>query len=603
MPRVVVLVVSVVCASALVAQTPVVFTDVTAAANLGNTFTGGGTSHSGGAAWVDYNNDLLDDLLITNGTNLQPHFYRNNGDGTFTDLSSIFQKPQASLEIAGVLYADVENDGDNDILMIVDRPMMPGVAGGPNLFYVNQGDGTFVEQAAQRGLVDPLGRRNNVGGFADFNRDGFIDLFIETWDPSNLQMQMPGMMRFNDGAGGFVDVTSRAGANLNGRNTLGCLVFDSNHDQWPDVYVGNTGEFLTPPLNSDVFYVFDSGLGKFTDVTANSPGIGDDARAPMGMDVADVDADGYWDLYITDTPITPPEPRGNVLYFGRPDGRFSDNRCDAAGVCTTNPAWPCKFEDFNLDGWVDLWVGTLDLSNDHLFVNNRNGTFSPSASQAALQGNLARGGTTSDYDGDGDIDIVVVNFSQKSRLIRNDTVAASNWLEFKLYGTTSNRDAIGAVVTATIERVATTHRVSPLTQMRRVTGGDSAHSQASLIVHFGLAESPHAYVTVRWPSGKIQHFDRVAANQLVLVDESLGIVSEALTHTTATWSKSSKTVSLSVSCNYGGRAAFTCPLGVLAFNAATGQHEATYTGVPRNPLTLELVSTRGAYDLVVTEVP
>ena len=136
------------------------------------------------------------------------------------------------------------------------------------------------------------------------------------------------------------------------------------------------------------------------------------------MDVGDIDNDGDSDMYITDNPIEGAAPFGNVLYLGDGAGGFEDSGCVGAGVCRSEASWPCNFVDFNRDGWVDLWVGTTFASaDDALFINQQDGTFEESP-QAPFTGNDCRAGACADFDGDGDVDILMWRTGQASRLIK-----------------------------------------------------------------------------------------------------------------------------------------------------------------------------------------
>ena len=562
-------------------------------------YTYSNTEHSGGIAWIDYNNDYWPDLFLTNGFLQDNWLFRNNGDGTFTDVSSVVSKPTTALEIAGVCFADIDNDGDSDLFLPVDSPIPLGtVVGGPNLLYVNQGDGTFVESALTAGLVDPLGRRNIVANFVDMDRDGSVDLYLGRWARQVLPLDSFDRLLQNDGTGLFSDVTG--GFDPFGRNALTSIVFDADFDGWPDLYVGNVGESssgLSQPDNCDLFWLNDQTGFAFSDVTGGCSVIGNDATASMGLAVGDIDNDGDWDLYITDNAVDGDAPLGNVLYLGDGAGGFVDNNCDIAGVCTSVGAWPCSFSDFDNDGLLDLWVGTLKAGNpDYVFHNRGDGTFLAVPSAAHL-GHAARGGATADYDGDGDVDFAVWNSNSNSNLIRNDTDLPHNWVSIRVFGTTSNHDAIGAIVRVTAGGV---------TQMRQVSGGDSAHSQRELILHFGLGKATSIdTVQVTWPSGTVKTFQGVEMNQLHFMDETIGIVPEVLNATTATWSTSSQVLFVEVEGNYGGRTGFDCTgFGPLVWNPESLTFSGTFTGVSTSPVTIDVVSVGGAsFSLPVVTLP
>ena len=572
-----------------------IFSNVNTTAGLDSMFTTGNT-HTGGTAWVDYNNDFWPDLLLTNGGGADRYLYRNEGDGTFTNVSHLIAKTDVGTEDAGVKFADIDNDGDSDILIVVDSPAfldpfnpVNPPEGGPNVLFENQGDGTFLEVAGARGVLDPLGRRNICAAFADYDRDGFVDLYIANWQMMNLEAQdnFDRMLR-NDGTGSFVDVTGDLGTDGYGRDALVVLWFDADMDLWPDLYVGNVGSDNNPPLidPKDAFYRNSDGT-IFTDALAGNPDIGTDAWANMGMDVGDIDNDGDWDLYITDMSMMPnPDlPLGNPLYLGSPDGSISDNACDVAGVCASN-SWPCNFADFNRDGWIDLWVGEFSqLVADYMYINNGDGTFSR-MNVPSFIGNEARGGSVADYDGDGRVDIVIHNYAQDSVLLRNESTDTGGWVGLKLFGNPSNRDAIGATV-----RLSASGQP---TQMRRVSGGDSAHSQSDLILHFGIADATTVDITIDWPSGAQQSIAGLTPGEVHFVDETDGLLGETMRGFGAVYDADRGELCITAQSSFGGRTDLTVEgLGDLEYDAASGTFRRVFEDVAQPPVRVEVVSRRG----------
>lgn len=575
-----------------VAASTIAFNDVSDAVGLGGLYTIGNT-HTGGSAWVDYNGDYLADLFVTNGGGYKHWLFRNEGDGTFADVSYLVPKPDNKLEDAGVKFADIDNDGDSDIFVPVDNAhfLIPNITqpgdGGPNLLYVNQGDGTFAEAAEVAGLVDPLGRRSIASAFADYDLDGLVDLYVANWElmklPLGLQDSYDRLLH-NVGGGIFEDVTAETGVDGGGLDALVVAWADLNQDQYPDLYVGNVAHAYCPPnfLIDDKFYR--NVAGTFTDFADTSPGIGDDAPAAMGFDVGDIDNDGDWDVYITDIIEGHVTPLVNVLYKGNPNGTLSDNSADTAFV-TADRSWPCNFADFDRDMWTDLWVGTsLTEDLDYMFVNRRDGTFG-SVAVDGFHGYKSRGGSISDYDGDGDVDIFAWAHDGLSHFLRNDSTDTRNWIEFKLLGVESNRDAIGAVV-----RIG----AGGVTQMRRVSGGDSAHSQSDLIVHFGAANHATVNVGVTWPTGVEQQFPAVPVNQLVVVDEATGIVVEELAEMEVVYDAVGRALSVVTRSNYGGRTSLTVPgYGPLRYVAERTRFEGVFEELEAVPSDLRIESSRG----------
>jgi uncharacterized repeat protein (TIGR01451 family) len=250
------------------------------------------------------------------------------------------------------------------------------------------------------------------------------------------------------------------------------------------------------------------------------PGVGDDSEADMGIDVADIDLDGDWDIYISDLYNTTLDalPLGNVLYLGNGDGTFADNSAPAAGLASDN-SWGVSFFDADQDGWEDLLVVTMiPITNGPYFYRNEGGgVFADLSTTDGLSCGDARGSATADFDRDGDLDVAIVNsLGGPLQLFRNDTTAPGGWLQLKLRGSQSSRDAIGAVVQAAAGGV---------TRMRQIKGGSSAHSQDDLVVHFGLGAADTVdVVRVFWPSGVVDSLTAVPANTFLTVPEGSTIL-------------------------------------------------------------------------------
>ena len=553
------------------------FEEVTLRAGLTHTFTSGNT-HSGGVAFVDLNNDLWPDLYVSNGAGVGNYLYRNDGDGTFTELSPAVRKPDPLMECAGAKAADIDNDGDIDLIVAVDNPalMISSVAqdydGGPNLLWRNEGGMHFTEVAAAAGLVDPEGRRTSSAAVADIDRDGCIDVYLTNWAMAALPAgdNYDRLLRGNcDGT--FTDITAAVGADGRGRDGLVGFFWDADFDLYPELYVGNNSDHDDAPDFDPDDVLYRNVAGDLIEDTG-SP-VGEDAWAAMGIDIGDIDADGDWDLYITDVWELPPVPRGNVLYEGQPDGTLSANVCHEAGVCFGHNSWPTNFEDFDNDGWIDLWVGSSWPSTpDMLFINTADGTGRFEAHrQHGFSGHTARAGTTADYDGDGDMDIFLFDEGDLSSLWMNRRMdqgpTVPHYIELHLVGTASNRAAIGAVARLTAGGVP---------MMRRVTGGDSAHSHRMLTLHFGLGdESSVPEIEVTWPSGAITVLHDVAADRIWLVDEDEGLVPHQFDTLSATHDASTQRLTVFARSNYGGRARLeVAGLGPMTYDAATVSYTA-----------------------------
>jgi len=568
-------------------QAAVSFREVTDAVGLTETYTHSNT-HTGGAAFVDYNGDFWPDLFITNGGG-EPHYlYRNQGDGTFVDVSHLVPKPDLEIEDAGVKFADLDNDGDSEIIVVVDNPAVMHAGGtnvrwgGPNLLYDNQGDGTFVERALPSGLVDPQGRRNSCGALADYDLDGYVDAYLGVWAMGSGPYIHDNRLLHNNGDGTFSEVEGSA-THGRGLDTLVVQFFDPDLDGRPDLYVANVASNVAQAHHDD--YIYRGAGSDFIDATADSPGVGDDARAAMGMDVGDIDNDGDFEVYLTDGWGDGTDPTGGVLYAGNPDGSLTDNLCDVAGVCTGYHTWPVHFADFDRDGWVDLRIGTTYAKRpDLMYINNGDGTFA-SHEVLAFTGNLSQGSAVADYDGDGDVDLFAQNRFMDSLLFENEGLDANHWVALKLIGTVSNRDAIGALVRL---------EAGGITQLRRVSGTDSAHSQSELIVHFGVGQQTEARVEIQWPGGAWQTLEGIPVNALTFVDETSGILEEQLLDATLHVDEANQTLRIDARSGFGGRTALSLDgFGDLTYDAETVQFSAVFHGVAADPGAVTLRSVRG----------
>ena len=521
---------------------PVQFTDVTDAAGVGGDKFFGETGHSLGVNWIDFNNDLFPDLFLVNGFGFLAHLFQNNGDGSFTRVDELLPA-LPNVEMSGSRFGDFDNDGDSDIFIAVDNEQfeLNGVNnpdGPPNLLLKNlwvenggqiiAGQPLFEETAAQAGVQDlatpPFGtytaRRTKTMGLMDYDRDGCLDLF---W--GQMVLQAPGdAVNSNslyrgkcDGSGTFEDTTVSSGMDAGTDPTIWrpTLAFTGAHldsDLWPDMYVCNVHE--ASPFHHDRILGND-GDGTFTDITALSPGVGDDAGSCMGVDVADIDLNGTWDIYASDVFFTQndADPKGNPLYLGNGDGTFADNSAVEAGLDAVF-SWAINFFDVDHDTDEDVFVSTKE-ENARLYINN-GGVFENVGLEAGIVTPIdLRGAATADFDRDGDLDLAMVKHGNTGRflLFRNDSVDLGRWLQIKLVGVQSNRDGIGAVVKVT-------RNLNSPVMMRQVKGGSSAHSQDDLVVHFGVGRSPKIReIIVQWPSGVEDRLIRQDSNQLITIVE------------------------------------------------------------------------------------
>jgi hypothetical protein len=523
------------CLPLLLAATsdPVHFTDVTAAAGIKFTHNAGRSGKKWlpetmgpGCAFFDADGDGWLDILLINGRDLVPHgrhtiaaLYRNNRNGTFTDITK-----SSGLDIdiygIGVAIGDYDNDGRDDVYITA--------LGGDHLFH-NEGNGHFKDVTRESGL--------NNSAFAasatwfDYDRDGKLDLFVANyvqWTQGNdLWCSLDGSTKsyctpesykgtssklyHNLGNGKFEDVTAKAGLADPTSKSLGVAIIDFNNDGWPDLFVAND----TQP--NKLYRNLQNGTFKEEGLTAGVA-FGEDgvARGAMGVDVADYDRSGHMHLVV-----------GNFanqmigLYHNEGNGLFVDEapRSPIGRASLLSLTFGLFFFDYDLDGLLDIFaanghieeqIGRVQPKVQYeemplLFHNAGAGKFQPvPAFSKAL---VARGAAYGDFDRDGDLDILVATNNGPAYLYRNDGGNKNHWLQIRLSGTKSNRDGIGALV-----------KIGNQTQM--VHSGSSYCSASDIALTFGLASdtSPQS-VEIKWPSGVKQMMSNVRVDQRIVVQE------------------------------------------------------------------------------------
>ena len=498
-------------------------------------------SMTGGVALFDYNNDGLLDIYLVNGSTIEDertgnnmaedHLYRNNGNGTFTDVTH-----QAGLGdrrwTMGVAIADVNNDGFDDIYI---------TNYGANRLYLNNGDGTFRD-FSHESHTDISGWSSGAA-FADYDGDGLVDLYVSSYlnvDILNLPKEgllcryreIPvqcgprgltpsrGHLFRNVGGSRFEDVTesSKIGSAAPSYG-LGVAWGDLDNDGRPDLFVANDS------LPNYLFH--NDGHGKFTETAlASGLALREDGReqAGMGVDIGDYDNDGNLDVVLTTF-----SDDYKTLFHNDGTGRFEDVSFSAGLVQATWNllGWGVQFVDLNNDGYPDIVMANghvyPEVDSHHFettyrqrpsaFLNQQNGKFKDvgaSLGPAFLKAESSRGLATGSLSNNGYMDIVISNLDAQPWIIRNPG-NSGNWLMLKLRGTTSNRDAIGARVTV---------KTGKLSQLQEVKSGGSYQSHSDFRLHFGLGQSQSAAeVKIRWPRGKLQTLHNVSANQVLTIDE------------------------------------------------------------------------------------
>lgn len=484
-----------------------------------------------GCAWIDYNNDGLLDLYLLSGRYLDgitnhsaPDpakeqatnvLYRNNGDGTFTDVTQPAGVPGKGFAM-GVTAGDYDNDGFEDLYVTNYNSA---------ILYHNKGNGTF-EDVTKRAGVD--NSRWGVGTvFFDYDRDGFLDIFVGNYlkfDPAvrlhYAPENFPGPLDYegdtdilyhNEGNGTFADVTRQAGiVNLAGR-AMGVTVGDYDKDGWPDIYVAND--------TMESYLYRNNGDGTFTNRAWDETvafGQHGEATSAMGPVFADYDNDGWLDLFVSDA-------RYHRLYRNDGTERYFIDTTVQTGIAKISGqyvGWAVGVFDYDNDGWKDIFLVNGGLNHlipmEHsLLRNNRDGTFTDVSSYAGeffQRKSVGRGGCFGDYDNDGSLDAFIVNLGGKGVLLHNTGGSGHHWLTVKTVGTRSNRDGVGA----RIEVVA-----GDLVQMYEVVSHSGYLSQNDPRAHFGLG--PHHKVdrlTILWPSGSTQTVRDIPADQIITITES-----------------------------------------------------------------------------------
>ena len=499
-----------------------------------------------GVAFIDYDNDGWMDLLVLSGTKLEGdppgvtnRLYKNNRDGTFTDVTA-----KAGLTRAGwassVTVADYDNDGFDDLFITYY---------GHNVLYHNNGNGTFTDVTKKAGLWQNDIHYGSGCTWVDYDRDGRLDLFVANYLNTTLEkLPKPGtnpdctwkgvavncgprglpsgfvQLFHNNGDGTFTEVSKQSGvAAASGSYPMTCVAADFDNDGWPDIYVAcdSTPSWLFRNQHDGTFReeALERGIALSEDGME---------QAGMGVAVGDLDLDGNLDVFKTNF-----SDDTNVLYRNDGKGNFDDVTIRAGlGVETRYVGWGAGMVDLDNDGLLDLFVvtGTVYPEVEKklptypfrtprlVFRNLGDGRFEELIEEAGpgiSDVHSSRGCSFGDFDNDGDIDVLVWNMNEPPSLLRNDLRGSGHWLKVLLIGVRSNRSAIGARVTA---------RYGSRLQVQEVNAQSSFYSVNDRRLHFGLGNETVASLTIRWPNGSSETVPNVAANQLVIIRESSGII-------------------------------------------------------------------------------
>jgi enediyne biosynthesis protein E4 len=504
-----------------------------------------------GIAIFDYDNDGWPDIFLVNGTRLgalpdgpapSNHLYRNNHDGTFSDVTAMVGLGATGWG-QGVCVGDYDNDGWEDLYITYY---------GKNRLYHNQG-GMFSEVSEKAGVAGS-GKAWGTGcAFVDYDRDGRLDLVVANYVDFDLAAApapgerptcmwkgvpvmcgpsgLPGaknILYHNKGDGTFEDVTTKAHIDrTDGHYALSVSTLDFDEDGWPDIFIACDS---TPNIlyrnNHD---------GTFTDVAVTADAaFNEDGReqAGMGSTIADYNGDGHLDIFKTNF-----SDDTSTLYRNNGDGTFTDSTSVAGlGLYTQYLGWGTMFFDFDNDGWPDLILANghvyPEVDAQHLgssykeprilYHNNGDGTFSDisaSAGTGITTSASSRGLAVGDLWNDGRMSAVVSNMNAVPSLLVNQIRTPNHWIAIRTVGTKSNRDGIGARILV---------KAGSRILVDEVRSGSSYISNSDMRVHFGLgAAAKVEWVEVHWPSGLVERFADLATDAIHTVKEGSGTAVQA----------------------------------------------------------------------------
>jgi hypothetical protein len=498
-----------------------------------------------GLGWIDYDQDGLMDLYLVQTTEtewykpprpLRSAFYHNNGDGTFTDVTEKAGVGAEGLYGQGVAVGDFDNDGFPDLYLL---------GYGRAILYHNNGNGTFTDVTGKAGVANE-GYWSTSAGWFDYDKDGHLDLVVcnyiqwspknNLWcgerragyraycHPDNYRGQKLKLFHSN-GDGTFTDVSEKSGVGIPEAKGMGLVLADLNNDGWTDIFIAND----TWPN----FLFLNNHDGTFRDISFSSGvAASEDGKyeAGMGTDAADIDGDGWLDLYVTHLDF-----ELNRLYRNNHDETFDDVTYSSGigNKAIFLSGVSMKFMDYDNDGWVDIFQSNgAMLDNIHIyhsevtyaepklmFRNLGKGKFEKVSEYLGpdfMRPTVGRGCAAGDYDNDGDLDVAIINRDDYPEILRNDGGNANNWLQVMLVGVKSNRDGVGAALKLTSEN---------FTQYAQRKGGMGYMSAQDPRIHFGLGpRKTIGSLEITWPSGTVDTLANVPVNQIITVKEGAGIV-------------------------------------------------------------------------------
>jgi hypothetical protein len=499
-----------------------------------------------GVAWIDYDQDGLMDLFFVQSAATEAYkpahplrcaLYRNNGDGTFTDVTEKAGLGGQGHYGQGVAVGDFDNDGFPDLYV---------TGYGSAVLYHNNGDGTFTDVTNKAG-VGNHGQWSTSAGWFDYDKDGYLDLLVTNyidWTPKNniwCGEHRPGYRAYchpgnykgektilfhNNHDGTFTDVSDASGLGKPESKGMGVVLADFNNDGWTDVAIAND--------SWPNFLFLNKHDGTFEDVSLISGlAASEDGRyeAGMGIDASDVDRDGWMDVYITHLDF-----ELNRLYHNNQNETFTDATY-SSGIGNKVMQYSgvsMRFVDYDNDGWPDIlqangaMVDNVQLYHSEvtykepllMFRNIGKGQFEKVSESLGLdfvRPIAGRGLAAADFDNDGDMDVAVNARGDFPAVLRNDGGNANHWLEVQLIGTRSNRDGIGASLKLTSEGFV---------QVEQAKGGMGYMSASDPRIHFGLGKRAKIdSLEITWPSGQTDRLTSVPLDKIIAVKEGSGIVS------------------------------------------------------------------------------
>lgn len=478
------------------------FTDVTDSLGLsysygvGLEYQYGLTSFNCGISLCDWNGDGIDDVAYGSPSGQPLYLFTNQGD-SFSPASLSGLSAEVGLSSC-LIWVDYDNDGDKDLFL---TNISPGI----NKLYRNDGAENFTDVTLGSGVWNGMPMHVYSVSWGDYNLDGWLDCYLVNRDLDALNLGTPNgsynLLYKNNGDGTFEDVTEEAGVVDSSGLGYAVVFFDYNNDGWPDLYVGNDKDTCNKLYKNN-------GDGTFEDVS--DPNTTGRCISAMGIDIGDYDHNGYLDLYVTNG------PGGNLFLHNNGDGTFQE-LADSLGIPVGHNGWGTSFEDFDNDGYEDLFavnggVSIPEWNRNKLFYNQGDNTFvEDTTDQITLFPYHSYGSTLGDWNDDGYPDIAVMNVGGDPMKFWQNNGGDNNWIKLHFQGTASNRDAIGTWVEVW---------TGGQKQIRYTMCGTSFSSQYSNNYTVGLGQSQGVdSIMVKWPSGVINTIYDLAVNHHYFIVE------------------------------------------------------------------------------------